>query len=102
MKIFVTGASGFLGCRIVQLLADQRLERGIESIHVFGRTYSSFDELQPLIDENFVKVYRGSFKDIESIVSACEDCQIIIHSAALARFAQNPQNPFRLASLRYA
>jgi len=73
MKILVTGGGGFLGGYIVRALLD-------EGYDVVAFQRHGHPELEAL----GVKVVQGSLESVESIKSALEGCQAVIHTAAKA------------------
>ncbi len=75
IKVLVTGGGGFLGMAIVKRL----LENGY-SVSSFSR--SEYPEFQAL----GVQAFRGDLADRDSVSSAVENQDIVIHSGALAGF----------------
>ena len=76
MKVFVTGASGLLGNNIIRELVARNYE-----VQVLLRTNSNtiaFDDLP-------VRKIYGDIRNYDSLRNAIEQCDIIIHSAALTR-----------------
>ncbi len=75
MVSLVTGASGFLGGRLAQVLAERN-----EPIRVLARKNSNLSHLEGLP----VEVLYGSLSDSESLRKAAAGCQIIYHCAGTA------------------
>lgn len=71
-RALVTGGGGFLGKAIVKLL----LERGLKV-----RSFSRGD--YPELRELGVEVVQGDISEAASVGSACEDCDVVFHVAAL-------------------
>ncbi len=74
MKVLVTGATGFIGSHIADLL----LEKGYE----VRCTYRKTSNLQWLEGKPFDLV-EADFFDIESLKNACKNVDYIIHSAGV-------------------
>ncbi|MGL6226081.1 MAG: NAD-dependent epimerase/dehydratase family protein [Thermoguttaceae bacterium] len=72
MKVLVTGGGGFLGRYIVQAL----LERG-ETVRTFAR--KDYPELKKM----GVQVLRGDIRNKEDVQKACQDMDLVFHTAAL-------------------
>jgi uncharacterized protein YbjT (DUF2867 family) len=68
MTSLVTGASGFLGGRLTQVLVQQG-----EPVRILARRHSDLGHLEGLP----VEVARGSLDDIESIRQATAGCSVI-------------------------
>ncbi len=80
MNYLVTGATGFIGRNVVELLA----QRG-DTVHALCRNNSA-----PF--PAGVKVFRGDILDIQSIRNAIDGCDGVFHLAAYARnWARNPK-----------
>ena len=81
-RILVTGASGFIGTKLVQLLLREGFSvRGL--YHNRPLDWSNFAELDPGDRLDFV---QGDITSLESVRTAMNDCRYVFH---LAGFAQN-------------
>lgn len=79
-KILVTGATGFIGSHLVEFL----VEKGFEVI-AFDR-YNSNNNWGWLEDSTFknnFKVVLGDIRDFDSVSKVMQDCNSVIHLAAL-------------------
>ena len=83
MKIFVTGATGFIGTHLVRAL----LQKG-ESIRIFCRPSS---DVSTFNDRN-LEIWRGELLDGEGLKKAMKGCDRVFHLAAYARnWAKDPR-----------
>ncbi len=82
MSILITGATGYLGSKLTQLLAD----RG-EAIRILSRTEQNIT----LFDRPEISIIRGDILDRESLKKAMEGVSRVYHMAAYARlWAKDP------------
>lgn len=85
MKIFITGATGYIGQRIVRRLLTQG-----HQIHVLCRNFP--DEYAR---ESNVTIFRGDIIDAAKVRKAMEDCEQVYHVAGYARvWAKSPSTFF--------
>ncbi|MBI5960311.1 MAG: NAD-dependent epimerase/dehydratase family protein, partial [Chloroflexi bacterium] len=75
MTSLITGASGFLGGRLTQILVEQG-----EPVRILARRHSGLRHLENLA----VEIAWGSLEDIESIRRAAAGCSVIYHCAGAA------------------
>ena len=75
MKVFVSGATGFIGIQLVKRL----LSNGHE-VHALYRSESKAD----LIRLPGVKLFKGDILDIRSLEDAMQSCDQAYHTAAFA------------------
>lgn len=88
MKVFITGATGFIGSHLALKLA----RRGY-TVHALCR---SLEKAARLAHKNIV-VFKGDILDRESLEKAIKSTQQGYHLAALARaWAKDPQEFFRV------
>ncbi|XP_078681081.1 3 beta-hydroxysteroid dehydrogenase type 7-like [Branchiostoma floridae x Branchiostoma belcheri] len=81
----VTGGRGFLGSRIVEMLAER--EPNVSEIRVYdvskANTYDNLDqERSPVTAPPIVHVV-GDIRDEQALTEACRGVDVIIHTAAL-------------------
>lgn len=76
MPALVTGASGFLGGRLAQML----VERG-EQVIVLARPNANLNHLSAFSDRQ-VRVVRGSLADGAALLEACREATHLYHCAA--------------------
>jgi farnesol dehydrogenase len=76
LGIFVTGATGFIGRRLVETLLTQK-----EKIHILCRSSSDISGL----DHPQLNIFRGSLSNVNDISQAILGCNQVYHLAALAK-----------------
>src|SRR3982750_4245989 len=84
MKILVTGATGFIGSKLCLKLA----ERGYKVNGLCRDTNSPMPK-----HANIVK-YKGDIMNNESLLHAMKDCELLFHTAALAKMWTKNKNDF--------
>ncbi len=80
VRVLVTGAAGFIGSHVVELLQAQGA-----SVRAFVRYTSRHDlgrlgELPSLAE---VDVYRGDLTNPEAVIGAMDGCDVVLHLGAL-------------------
>jgi farnesol dehydrogenase len=82
MKIFITGATGFLGVKLSHRLAEEG--------HVIHALYRSESKAN-LLNHRNIRLFKGDVTDRESVQRAMESCQYVYHLAAYAKvWAKDP------------
>ncbi|MBU4331605.1 NAD-dependent epimerase/dehydratase family protein [Patescibacteria group bacterium] len=74
MPVFLTGATGFIGSKILQELLTRKYE-----VRVFVRRTSNLESLKKFN----INICYGDITDKASVEKAAQGCDFIIHSAAL-------------------
>lgn len=88
MKIFVTGATGYIGQKLVARLINQG-----HDVHALCRTRPDGG----LFDNPRITIYQGDLFDREKINEAMAGCKQAYHIAAYARvWAKNPKTFFEI------
>jgi nucleoside-diphosphate-sugar epimerase len=85
MKIFITGATGFIGNAVTLRLANSN-----HVVHVLVRNADKSNNL----DHPNIKLFKGDVNDINSVRQAMEGCQQVFHLAAFARLWARPSDIF--------
>lgn len=86
MKIFITGATGYIG----QKLALKLAENG-HSVHALVRDIA---KAKSLLNHDQIFLFEGNILDKRSIANAMEGCHQVYHLAALASVWHKNQNQF--------
>ncbi len=73
MKVFVTGATGFVGSHVARVLSQQGAE-----LRLLVRTTSRCDLIEPLPAERII----GDLRQPEMLRSAMQGCELVFHVAA--------------------
>jgi nucleoside-diphosphate-sugar epimerase len=82
-KIFVTGATGFIGTKLVNELVKQG-----HTVHALTRTTSNRDGL----DHERIKLVTGDIMNADSLSEGMRDCSQVYHLAAYAKnWAPDPK-----------
>ena len=76
MSIFLTGGTGFIGRKVVDLLLEKK-----ETLHLLVRKTSNTEGL----DKENIRLFVGGITDKNSITAAVQGCDKVIHSAAYAQ-----------------
>src|SRR5207237_5464309 len=85
MKIFVTGASGYIGNKLAHTLAA----RG-HIVHSLLRPSSREDFLH----HPSIKIFKGDLLDKKSIHAAMKGCSHVYHTAAMVKLWAKNRNVF--------
>lgn len=88
MKIFVSGATGFIGSRLALRLADSG-----HQVHALYRDESKVSVIQ----HSNIALFKGDILDYKSLVKAIVGCEHIYHAAAYAKvWDKDPSSIYRL------
>jgi farnesol dehydrogenase len=85
MNIFVSGATGFIGSRLIMALAANG-----STVHAI---YRSKKKIENINHEN-IKWFEGDILNIESLEKAMEGCEQVYHLAAFAAVWENNPGDF--------
>ncbi len=85
MKIFITGATGYIG----NLLALKLANSG-DIVHALVRNPNEAKNL----DHPNIKLFKGDVNDIDSVKNAMNGCEQVFHLAAFARLWAKPSDIF--------
>ena len=88
-KIFVTGAAGFIGTKLVQLL----LREGFSVRGLYHRTHPDWANYAELDPGDRLEFVQGDITSVESLRKAMDGCRYAFH---LAGFAQNWARDFSI------
>src|SRR5689334_11366600 len=77
MRVLVTGASGFLGGHVVELLS----KRG-DRVRALVRSTSKRKHLESL---SGVELFEGAVEDVERLDKAIDGVDAVVHAAALVK-----------------
>ncbi len=87
MKVFVTGATGFVGSHVARVLSQQGAD-----LRLLVRRSSRTDLIEPLQAERVT----GDLREPESIRSAMQGCELVFHVAADYRlWTPDPDQMYR-------
>lgn len=90
MKVLVTGATGFIGLRLVQALLRQGAD-----VNILCRNSSDISHF----DHAAVKVFRGDLASPEDVTAAMAGCEYVYHLAAFAKnWSRHPEDVHRINS----
>ncbi len=97
-KIFVTGATGFIGTRLVQALVERGLRVRALSRRDRVEPPPGFDRSLPgPLDHERVELVRGDILDRDSLLRGMEGCSRVFHLAAYAKnWAPDPRTFYRM------
>ena len=88
MRVFVSGATGFIGTRLVSRLVEEG-----NTVHALVRSEKKAD---PIRMEG-VRLFRGDILDTASLSEAMKGCESAFHTAAFAgAWARDPGTIYRL------
>ena len=82
MKVFVTGADGFIGSHLVELLLDQGYEVKAFCFYNSNGSWGWLDRLSKEKRSN-LEVTLGDIRDHLTVREAMKGCEIVFHLAAL-------------------
>lgn len=91
-KILVTGADGFIGSHLVELLIKEGYEvRAFVLYNSFG-SWGWLDKNDPKIKQN-LEVVAGDIRDPHGIKEAMKGCNVVLHLAALIAIPYSYSSP---------
>ena len=96
-RIFVTGATGFIGTRLVQALIDRGHPIRALSRRPNPQPPPGFDVRNNPFEHELVELVRGDITDADSLVAGMEGCSHVFHLAAYAKnWAPDRQTYFEM------
>src|SRR5690349_18934797 len=87
MKIFITGATGYIGNNLAKKLADEG-----NIIHALCRNPDD-----KVLQHPNIRIFKGDITEIASIENAIQSCEQVYHLAAFARvWSKDPGTYYKL------
>lgn len=96
MKILVTGAAGFIGSRLIELLDDKNEIVGIDNLNDYYDTSLKIARLNNLNKKNNFRFLKMDLADKDSMLNlfSKENFDIVIHLGAQAGVRYSIENPY--------
>ncbi|MBO0459345.1 NAD-dependent epimerase [Enterococcus hulanensis] len=96
MKILVTGAAGFIGSRLIELLDDKNEIVGIDNLNDYYDTTLKIARLNKLNPKNNFRFLKMNLADKDSMLNlfSKENFDIVIHLGAQAGVRYSIENPY--------
>ena len=92
VKVLVTGADGFIGSHLVELLVQNGYDvRAFVYYNSFG-SWGWLDSLPKSIKNN-IEIFSGDIRDQNGVKTAVKNCEIIFHLAALVGIPYSYHSP---------
>ncbi|XP_041454086.1 UDP-glucose 4-epimerase-like isoform X2 [Lytechinus variegatus] len=88
LKVMVTGGAGYLGTTIVPML----LARGHE-VKIYDRLSWGVQSILPIVGSPKLTVVRGDIRDNDKLAREMEDCNVVIHLAAIVGYPACEKDP---------
>jgi len=85
VRVLITGGAGFLGRALVRELTAPRGEPVLRAAHI-----RLFDRAVPDHGPGEVAFVRGDIRDGAALERACQDVDVVFHTAALVSWGQHP------------
>ena len=91
-KVLVTGASGFIGSHLVELLLKKKIK-----VKAFVRYSSNSDinwlnNIENIKDKNLL-IIHGDIRDYDSVNNALDKCDAVVNLAAMISVPYSFKNP---------
>jgi nucleoside-diphosphate-sugar epimerase len=80
MKVLVTGAAGFIGSHLTELLVEEGF---LVKAFVRYNSKNNWGWLEKSEAKDEVEVITGDIRDYDSVHNALKDCEAVFHLAAL-------------------
>jgi nucleoside-diphosphate-sugar epimerase len=77
-RALVIGGAGYIGSALLPLLLDQGYEVRVLDLLLYGK-----DPIAPWLDDPRLEVIQADFRQIDRVVSAMQDVDVVIHLGAL-------------------
>jgi NAD dependent epimerase/dehydratase len=91
-KILVTGADGFIGSHLVELLVEKGYQvRAFIYYNSFG-SWGWLDHASSEVKKN-IEIFSGDIRDPNGVKQAAKGCQVILHLAALIGIPYSYHSP---------
>ena len=88
--ILITGGTGSLG----QSLTKRLLKFNVKAIRIFSRNESKQIEMETKFHDDRLRFFIGDVRDLNRLIKATEDVDIVFHAAALKHVPKIEYNPF--------
>ena len=89
-KVLITGGTGSLGNALTQRL----LTENVDTIRIFSRNENKQLEMASKFHDDRLRFLLGDVRDYNRLTRACEDIDIVFHTAALKHVPIIEYNPF--------
>lgn len=96
MKVLVTGAAGFIGSRLIELLGNKNEIVGIDNLNDYYDTSLKIARLNNLIQKNNFRFLKMDLADKDLMLNlfSKENFDIVIHLGAQAGVRYSIENPY--------
>lgn len=89
-KILITGGTGSLG----QALTKRLLDTNVDTIRILSRNENKQVKMEEEFPDDRMRFFIGDVRDLQRLIRAFEDVDIVFHAAALKHVPIIEYNPF--------
>lgn len=83
MKILVTGGAGYIGSQLIRDLGEDPRFAGSQVVIYDSMRDERFQSLMHLPESGRYDFHYGDLQDADELIAAAQDCDVIVHLAAL-------------------